>query len=366
MTRYLVTGATGFIGAALTLELLDRTDADITCVVRPQGGSAGERLTAALLKAAAAYDLNHLRQAITSRCHAIPGDIASDRCGVPDIGQVDEMFHAAASLAYQQRHKKELLSSNVEGTANALALGRALGARAFNYLSTAYVVGRRTGLIAASPVPGTDQCDNWYERSKVLAEQQVLAAVFPLVRVFRPTIIIGHSETFATTAFTGLYGFVAGLQTARAQVRRHLGDILVFRPLRILADPDARINFLPIDRAVAAVVGICLADGARGSQIYHIANLCQPTMADCMRVLGASLNIKAPVCVSDPDEFTLLDQRVDRRLEFYRSYVSGTKYFDVTATTKVIGEGILSYELPEDRLLRIVRWYLDNHRAKRA
>ncbi len=366
MTRYLITGATGFIGAALALELLARTDATLTCLVRPHDGTAHERLAGVLHKAARLYELNQLIPDIAARCEAVPGDISEDNCGLSGIGHVDEVWHVAASLAFEQRHKKELLRANVAGTANALALGRKAGARAFNHVSTAYVAGNSAGWIPAAPVTSTDQCNNWYERSKVLGENLVLESGFPVARVLRPTIVIGHSENYATTSFTGLYGFVTGLQLARAEVRKHLGDMLVFRPLRIRANPQARINFLPVDRTVAAAVSISLAGENGGSRIYHLANAHQPTMSDCMRVLGASLAIKTPECVSDPDEFTLLDQRVDRRLEFYRSYLSATKDFDVTETIKVTGEGILNYELPDDRLLKIVHWYLDNHPAKRA
>ncbi len=369
MTRYLITGATGFVGAALALELLARTDATLTCLVRPYGATARERLAGALRTAAALYELDHLIPEIAARCEAVPGDLTDDYCGLADIGPVDEVWHVAASLAFEQRHKQELLRSNVAGTANALALGRRAGARAFNHVSTAYVAGNSAGWIPAAPVTSTDQCNNWYEHSKVLGENLVLESDFPVARILRPTIVIGHSENFATTSFTGLYGFITGLRLARAEVRKHLGDMLVFRPLRIRANAQARINFLPIDRTVAAAVSISLAGenggSGSGSGIYHLANLNQPTMGDCMRVLGASLAIKTPECVSDPDEFTLLDERVDRRLEFYRSYLSATKDFDVTETIKVAGESVLNYELPDDRLLKIVRWYLDNP-AKRA
>lgn len=59
MTRaQLVTGATGFVGAALVLELLARTEDTLVCVVRPREGvTVQERLLAALEEAADAYEV---------------------------------------------------------------------------------------------------------------------------------------------------------------------------------------------------------------------------------------------------------------------------------------------------------------------
>ena len=53
-----MTGATGFVGAALVLELLARTEDTLVCVVRPREGvTVQERLLAALEEAADAYEV---------------------------------------------------------------------------------------------------------------------------------------------------------------------------------------------------------------------------------------------------------------------------------------------------------------------
>jgi thioester reductase-like protein len=60
-SHVLVTGATGFVGAALVLELLEQTDAQVTCLVRARPGHAPlDRLRAQLLQAMTHYEMTHL------------------------------------------------------------------------------------------------------------------------------------------------------------------------------------------------------------------------------------------------------------------------------------------------------------------
>ena len=64
MTNFhLVTGATGFVGGALVLELLARTDSQVACLVREDPASSPhERLETSLTHAARIYgraDLEH-------------------------------------------------------------------------------------------------------------------------------------------------------------------------------------------------------------------------------------------------------------------------------------------------------------------
>ena len=79
---HFVSGATGFVGGALALELLRSTDDRLVCGVR--GDTQGEiaaRLHRSLCDSARAYGDSHLAAAITKRCTAIPFDL---RVAPPD------------------------------------------------------------------------------------------------------------------------------------------------------------------------------------------------------------------------------------------------------------------------------------------
>jgi thioester reductase-like protein len=362
---HLVTGATGFVGAALVLELLARTDAEILCITRPRAGSEpADRLRASLIGAAKAYGLAALSAEIRSRCQALAGDVTEPQCGLDSlpVGRVDQVWHAAGSLLFQEDRKAEVFRHNMTGTAHVLGLAQRLSARCFNHISTAYVSGQRNGVIEAAPAADDILTNNCYERSKIAAENMVLAADIECLRIFRPSIVIGHSETYAATKFNGLYGFIRGLMQVRAAIRPTLGDYLTFRPLRLRGDTDALINFVPVDRAASAAVTIGLESASSG--IYHLANSEQAVLGPSFAVLAGRLEMMPPRFVSDPGEFSLIDERVDRRLLFYHPYMTGARYFDLASTSKITGSMVLEYPLPADILGNYIDWYLKRQRRE--
>jgi nucleoside-diphosphate-sugar epimerase len=362
---HLVTGATGFIGGAVVLELLARTDADVFCLTRPKGNrSPADRLHAALARAARAYGRPDLLAAAPGRCRAIPGDITEPYCGLDPNTRtaITQIWHAAGSLAFQEHRQREISLHNVKGTENVIGLAAKLSVPCLNHFSTAYVAGRRGGAISAEPVTDEDMANNGYERSKIIAENSVLNAAIERIRVFRPSIVIGHSRTFAATSFTGLYGFITGLLQVRSAVRPILGDYLAFRPLRLLGSPDAVINFVPIDDVSRTAVTLGLQAGTAG--IYHLANSWQPVLGESMTVLAERLDMMPPQFVNDSSEFSLIDERVNRRLAFYQPYLHESRYFDLARTREACGSRVLEFPLPADRLRDYIDWYMEYRQRK--
>lgn len=364
---HLVTGATGFVGGALALELLARTDADLLCLTRPRAGRKPvDRLRASLIGAANAYGVPELSTEIRGRCLALAGDLAEPECGLASLpGAVDQVWHAAGSLSFSDDRADKIYLHNVTATAHILELARRLSARCFSHVSTAYVSGRRTGVIEAAPVTDDSLANNYYERSKIAAENIVLtrAADIDCVRIFRPSIVIGHSKTYAATKFNGLYGFIRGLMQVRSAVKPVLGDYLAFRPLRLRGDVDALMNFVPVDRVAGAAVSVGLAEDNPG--IYHLANSEQAALGPSFAVLAERLNMIAPRFVSDEGEFSLIDERVDQRLAFYHPYMTGARYFDLASTCKTTGTSVLDYPLSSDVLGSFIDWYLTRQSRKR-
>ncbi len=356
----LLTGVTGLVGGALALELLRHTDAHLLCVVRPRGErSAAQRLTEALHASSQAYG-QILSADDLARCRAIAGDITAPALGVDpgEIERVDEVWHVAASLAFEDERAEEISLHNVAGTEHMLDVARELSCRAFNYVSTAYVAGTARGRILETPVPIDSPVNNHYERTKLAAERLVLGADFETVRVFRPSIVIGHSATYGATTFTGLYGFVRGLQRARDTVRESLGDLLRFRPLRLLADGGTPVNFIPVDVVARAAVAISIR--STDSAIYHLTNPTPPRLIDCWHGATEVLGMQRPIFVSDRREFTLIDEKVDERMTFYRSYMNDEKYFDMSNVQAVLGPDALTCDLAAHEIVRYVGWYVQH------
>jgi nucleoside-diphosphate-sugar epimerase len=354
---HLVTGATGFVGGSLVLELLKQTDSRVICVVRSNDGAAGAqaRLETSLAAAALAYEAAELLPEIGRRCAAVPGDILQPLCGIGGLtATVTEIWHCAASLRFEDENETEIFLHNVRGTENVLRLGAELRVPKLNYISTAYVAGSRTGRITEElPDPGT-VTNNFYERSKIQAELMVAAAASFHTRILRPSIVIGHSRTLAATSFTGLYGFIRELTRFKRRVARKLGGYLTHRPLRIWAEELAGLNFIPVDAVASTAVGISRSNTP--ARIFHLTNDCPALLGASMRLLFRELGLREPRFVGSSLPFTSIDEAFDKAIRFYRSYFLNAKVFDRSNTDSIMGPA--QWNMDEENLLRHVRWYL--------
>lgn len=358
VSTHLVTGATGFVGAAIVLELLSQTSDRVVVLARPGTKTAETRFAEALTHAAGAYASWVDVPAALARCRVVAGDVAMDGCGVTSasIGRVTQVWHSAASLRYEDRYADEIRATNVDGTRRVLELAGELGAESFNYVSTAYVAGRRTGVIREQPVD-EGEVNNHYERSKVDAENIVRSAFGPRVRIFRPSIVVGHSRTLEATTFTGFYGFVRQLVQFRGLVNRMQAGLLERQSLRLRIDPEARANLVPID--VVAREAVTIARSARSEGVYHLTNASPPRIGITIHAIFDMLGLPPPIFVRDAAELDWLDARLDERLDFYRSYITADRRFDRSRTDAALGDkrgDDTLYDAP--RLQALGRWYL--------
>ena len=202
----LLTGVTGMVGAELAAALVRvRGDAELVCLVRPGADGAEVRLAAALERV--------LPGGSNGRITAVAGDLEAENLGLSAEdsarlqGSVTEVIHSAACVRFDLP-LSEARRINTGGTAAMLAFAQGCpGLRSFDYVSTAYVCGARTGLVLPEDPPQTP-FHNSYEQSKVEAEALLRAAHrdqgLPL-RIFRPSIVVGHSQTGFTPNNNTLY-----------------------------------------------------------------------------------------------------------------------------------------------------------------
>lgn len=360
---HLVTGATGFVGAALVLELLDQTQDDVACLVRPSHDPdrAGTRLTEALRRACELYERSDLLPQIEARCHAVAFDLREESGDLPAglPAGVTEVWHSAASLRFKPEQRSKVHEQNVEGTRRMLELSTRIGATVFNYISTAYVAGKRGGLIREEPARDASVAHNAYEESKIHAEALVDEWRGMRTRILRPSIVIGHSRTFAAISNAGLYGFVLGIQRAKKEVMGwKLGDFLAHRPLRLRGDAEATINLIPVD--VVARNAVRISRSSSDASVFHLVNATPPRADEVSRVVFSALDIASPSWVSITDEFTLIDQRLDEqpRTEFFRTYLSRDRVFDLSNTNAALGAAASEVSFDEGALVPYVDWYL--------
>lgn len=361
MTTHLVTGATGLVGGALVLELLAETDDRVLALARPGDTSADERLHSSLRTAATAYGLDASSLPL-HRVQALPGDITAEGCGVPDRSvQADVLWHSAASLRYEDRYEADIRRTNVDGTRNVLELARRSGVRVANMISTAYVAGRKQGRVAEVPQDGT-QVHNHYERSKVDAEALSRSIDDIEVRVLRPSIVVGHSQTLAVTTFSGLYGFARQMVQYRGVLERMQAGLYRERPLKLRAHRDTPLDFVTVDEVAAQAVAI--GNSSTASGIYHLTRPDCPTAEEVLTAVSLAVGFPPPEFVNDDEELDWLDAQFDKRLDFYGSYLRGNKVFDRSRADAALGgRRELHRALPPVR--DMVDWYIDRLAVER-
>lgn len=339
------------------MELLAQTDGRIYCLTRGADQTAAtQRLHGALRTAAHAYDATGLLDDIAGRCVAVPGDITDsnwiDECDIA----ADVFIHAAASLKYAERDEAEIIQVNVGGTRMALRLAERLGVDRFCQVSTAYVAGRRTGLIAEDdPAPPDTQLNNCYERSKVMGERLVRESAIPSI-VVRPSIIIGHSRTHQATSFSGMYGLLDEVNRFKRHVSQKMGNYLQYNAIRLLAEPDMLLNLLPIDDTARAIAGLAMRDWPEAT--YHVTNDTPPTLSDCIGVGCDLLGLPSPKYVSSDSQLTDLDRKL--QTEFYEAYMRNGKKFSTKNTLSVLGDGALDVKVSSADVEAQLRWYLES------
>ncbi|WP_189133912.1 thioester reductase domain-containing protein [Wenjunlia tyrosinilytica] len=140
----LVTGASGFLGAAVAADLLEHTDEDVYCLVRPAGGTAQERVEGALRY----YDL--WREEWAGRVIGVAGDLARPRCGLDDADhrtlatRTGAIYHCGAGVNVSFPYDA-LRGANVSGTVEILRLASTARPKRLAHVSTVSVLYGRGG-----------------------------------------------------------------------------------------------------------------------------------------------------------------------------------------------------------------------------
>lgn len=205
--KALVTGATGFVGAAVARALVD-AGTDVRVITRPDS------------------DLRNLAGLAVEQVHGDLRDRASLRRALAGCQQ---LYHVAAHYALWAKDPSVFYDVNVTGTRTLLETAQELGTERIVYTSTIGAIG-----LPEHGGPGTEetpvslaQMAGDYKRSKYLAEQEVLKlarAGLPVV-IVNPTAPVGERDIKPTPTGQIIVDFMKGRMPAYIETGMNLIDV---------------------------------------------------------------------------------------------------------------------------------------------
>jgi long-chain acyl-CoA synthetase len=206
-----------------------------------------------------------------------------------------------------------------------------------DYISTAYVAGKRKGVVYEEELEHRKGFHNTYEQSKYETELDIRQAMQELpICVMRPSIIIGNSKTGETTNFKAFYWPIR---------------VYAMGQMKIL--PGSRncpVDLVPVDYVASAIVHLSAQSKALG-KTYHLTagrdNLI--TIGEALDAAVEFFKIKAPLTVN-PRFMALTDTKLShfflsehthKTLQLgkpYYPYFNLKLEFDNSAAAEVLNE----------------------------
>jgi dihydroflavonol-4-reductase len=205
--KALVTGATGFIGAAVARALVN-AGTDVRVLVRPDS------------------DLRNLHDLKVEQVH---GDLRDRDSLRRALAGCQRLYHVAAHYALWARDPAIFYESNVTGTRTLLEAAHEAGTERIVYTSTIGTIGLppHGGVGTEQTAVSLSQMAGHYKRSKYLAEQEVLKlarAGLPVV-IVNPSAPVGAGDIKPTPTGQMIVDFMKGRMWAYIETGMNLIDV---------------------------------------------------------------------------------------------------------------------------------------------
>lgn len=280
---YFVTGATGFIGSHLLPKLFARKG-KVYVLVR---SGSKKKLNALLEKI----------NAPKGRVVAITGDLTKKNLGVSKKnrdelkGKINHMFHLAAiydmSASMEQQE-----AANIGGTRSAVEFADSIKAKCFHHTSSIAAAGLYNGVFREDMFDEATGLDNPYFKTKHESEGVVRRECKVPFQIYRPAMVLGHSQTGEIDKIDGPYYFFKLIQKMRAMLPAWMPTMGL---------EGGRLNMVPVDYVVDAMDHIAHTKGQHG-KCFHLTDP-KP------RKIGEVLNI-----FSRAAHAPLMTMRIDARI----------------------------------------------------
>ena len=252
--RILVTGATGFVGHHVVLELLRRGWPQVVCLSR-----SPDAMRTLCTKMAA---LPGWAPEMATRVTAVTGDITKPRLGCQAYERltqdIDTVVHAAAEVAWTDPYDA-CRAGHVEGTREVIAFATSGRRKHLVYVSSMaalHWVDRQGDTIdeTTESFAHREALDWGYAQAKCVAERLVLQAQASGLQthIVRPDLVWGHSST----------GIANHDDIIAAMVRGCIH-------MRAAPDMDWLVEACPVDALARAIAALCVDAGGASLHGLH-------------------------------------------------------------------------------------------------
>ena len=260
----LLTGGTGFVGGEALKRYIDRSDHDLILLVR----AADEAKLAKRATTVLETHFGDRADEVAKRVTFLRSDLLKEGLGLSDedkdriAAEVDHVVHCAASVDFGAtlEFSREY---NLDGTRRIIELCERIQAkgtlRRVDYVSTAYVSGNRNDVVREDELSNKGiGWANFYEQSKFEAEALIRGwrdQGHP-VSIYRPSTVVGDSQTGATPNFNVLYW------PLRVYARGWWNLMIGFE--------ETPVDVVPIDYVADCLVNLSLKGDSTIGRNYHL------------------------------------------------------------------------------------------------
>lgn len=250
---YFVTGATGFIGRYLVSNLLKRKG-NVHVLVRKSSikklNAIGEQMN---------WDMK--------RIVPVTGDLSKPKLGLTAAqctalkGKVQHFFHLAAIYDMSADAESQKIA-NIDGTKHALELAAVIKAGCFQHTSSIAAAGLYPGVFREDMFDEAEGLKDPYLKTKHESEGMVRNQTAVPYRIYRPSMVVGHSKTGEIDKIDGPYYLFTLIKKIRQTLPQWVPTLGI---------EGGRINVVPVDFVADAMDHIAHKKGLDG-QCFHLVD----------------------------------------------------------------------------------------------
>ncbi len=375
-----LTGSTGFLGSNLIPKFIE-SGYYLKLLVRAKKNNAYARVRQTLSRVC---NDNDQLSMIMTKIEIAEGDLTKKNLGLSEdatkgfFSDISDVFHCAGAVSFDEEKEEIVRSNNIEGTKNILSFIEELPRVHFHYMSTAFVCGRKTGRVREDDLDQEQEFNNAYEESKCNAEKLVRDwSIQNKIKttIYRPSIIVGDSQTSKTQSTFGLYGILRIMDITAQGVKLkykkashsmkttgvRFNNGIFFVPTRVIGKPNKTLNLVTIDYVREAIIRIFNSKNNIG-KTYHITNPCPPKVELLKNCLCETLKIKGikfvPLETFKRKPMESWERLFNNNIKMYTPYLllEEAKFDDSNTRALLRGTGIKEAKLDKRLVLKLMKY----------